>query len=93
MVLKKGKSQVTFIFHPAGDGCQRVEVAGSFNNWQPDIGKMARQKDGTYRKRLQLDPGEYRYRFLVDGQWVTDPEAERLVPNPFGSMDSMLTVD
>ena len=53
---------------------------------------MSRQKDGTFRKRLQLHPGEHRYKFYVDGQWVADPEAESSVPNPFGTTDSLLIV-
>ncbi len=89
MTIKKGKSQITFVFSPPNH-CRNVAVVGSFNEWQPDQGKMTRQRDGTYRKRLQLTPGEYRYKFLVDGEWVTDPEAEGQVPNQFGSMDSLV---
>ena len=91
MVIKKGKSQVTFVFN-GGDGCRRVELGGSFNDWQADQTRMARQKDGTFRKRVQLPPGEHRYKFLVDGNWVEDPEAECLAPNPFGTCDSVVTV-
>ena len=91
MIIKKGKSQVTFVYQPEGT-CGRVELAGSFNGWQPDGGRMARQKDGTFRRRLQLDPGEHRYKFLVDGQWVEDPEAEHQAMNAFGTCDSVVTV-
>lgn len=91
MVLKRGKSEVTFIYRPE-DRCQRVELAGTFNGWQPEACRMTRQKDGSFRKRVQLTPGEYRYRFLVDGRWMTDPEAERVVPNPYGSTDALLVV-
>lgn len=90
MIIKK-KSQVTFVYAPA-DGCRKVQLAGTFNNWDPQAGVMTRQKDGSFRKRLTLEPGEYRYKFLVDGQWVEDPEAERLVPNQFGTYDSLVSV-
>ncbi len=92
MVLKRGKSEVTFVFKPSAMSCQRVELAGTFNDWQPGDCRMTRQKDGSFRKRLQLGPGEHRYKFLVDGQWLADPEADRLVPNPFGSLDSAVTI-
>jgi len=92
MVIQKGKSQITFVYRPEAD-CQRVQLAGSFNDWQPDDSKMTRQKDGTYRKRLQLPPGEHRYKFLVDGKWVEDPEAERLAANPYGTRDCVVTVE
>ncbi len=92
MIIKKGKSEVTFVFN-APDGCQRVELAGSFNGWEPDQCRMTRQKDGSFRKRLRLDPGEHRYKFLVDGKWVEDPEAERLVPNAYGTRDGLVSVE
>ncbi|HOW70550.1 MAG TPA: isoamylase early set domain-containing protein [Phycisphaerae bacterium] len=91
MTIKRGK-QVTFVYSPRNH-CERVEVAGSFNEWRPHEGRMTRQKDGTYRKRLQLAPGEYRYKYLVDGQWELDNEAEGQVPNTFGSLDSLVRID
>ncbi len=91
MVIRKGKSQVTFVFQP-GNRAQTVQLAGTFNDWQPDQGKMTRQKDGTYRKRLDLSAGQHRYKFFVDGEWVEDTEAEALVPNDFGTKDSLITV-
>ena len=91
MVEKKGRSQITFVYTPNGH-CKRVFVVGTFNDWQPQQGRMTRQKDGSFRKRLQLTPGEYRYKFIVDDQWVVDPQAEALVPNAFGTSDAMVRV-
>lgn len=91
MLIKKGKSQVTFVFQPI-NGCRKVQLAGSFNAWEPSSCTMTRQKDGSYRKRLSLEPGEYRYKYLVDGQWVEDPHADSLVPNEFGTYDSLVRV-
>ncbi|MHC4444648.1 MAG: isoamylase early set domain-containing protein [Planctomycetota bacterium] len=91
MLLKKGKSQVTFVFQP-NNACDRVQLAGTFNNWRPEKGKMNRQKDGSYRKRLTLEPGEYRYKFFVDGHWVEDEQADGIVTNEFGTHDSLVTI-
>jgi 1,4-alpha-glucan branching enzyme len=91
MIIKKGKSQVTFVYCPPNH-CRSVTVAGSFNDWQVDKGKMIRQKDGSYRKRLQLPPGRYRYKFVVDGQWVEDPQAEDQALNVYGTIDSVVNV-
>lgn len=91
MLIKKGKSQVTFVFQP-DNGCKKVALVGSFNDWTPSACAMTRQKDGTYRKRLSLEPGEYRYRFLVDGQWITDNQADSVIPNDFGTTDSLVKI-
>jgi hypothetical protein len=91
MVVKNGRT-VTFVYRPDQNACRDVALAGSFNDWKPDQGKMTRQKDGTYRKRLTLGPGEYRYKFVVDSQWVEDPQAETETLNEFGTKDSVVRV-
>ena len=91
MIIRKGKSQVTFVYAP-DNTCQQVLLAGTFNDWIPEKGKMIRQKDGSFRKRLRLSPGEYRYKFLVDGQWISDSDGEGQAANEFGTYDSPIRV-
>lgn len=43
-------------------------------------------------KELQLPPGRYEYRLIVDGEWIPDLFAEDYTPNPFGGINSVLTV-
>ena len=68
-----------------------VAVAGSFSDWSP---RTMKDKDnsGVYRCRLLLEPGEYQYKFLVDGQWRTDSSNPDFVPNEYGSLNSVLVV-
>ncbi len=73
-------------------GARKVSVAGSFNEWDPDRTPMSRDLDGTWRATLSLKPGRYEYRFVVDGQWVSDHNARESVPNEFGSTNSVLVV-
>ncbi len=91
MLIKKGRSTVTFVFSPT-NGARSVAVVGSFNGWDPDKGAMRRQRDGTLRRRETLPPGRYEYKFFVDGQWFVDPEADGRVGNPYGTENSMVTV-
>lgn len=69
-----------------------VYVAGSFNEWHPTVTEMIHLGGGRWAKELTLDPGTYTYRLVVDGEWLPDPESSGLVPNPFGSYDSVLNV-
>ena len=71
---------------------QEVCIAGSFNDWHPSVTRMIRLRDGKWAKELALPPGRYEYRFVVDGQWVDDPAATELVPNPFGTANAVLEV-
>jgi 1,4-alpha-glucan branching enzyme len=68
-----------------------VCVVGSFNNW--DTKQTPMQKDVTgWKATIPLAPGRYEYRFVADGQWLSDPNAKESVGNDFGSTNSVLVV-
>lgn len=69
-----------------------VQIAGDFNNWQPQQTIMQPGKDGKWELALELAPGKYRYRMVVDGQWQRDPYNESVEMNPFGEYNSVLEV-
>jgi 1,4-alpha-glucan branching enzyme len=75
--------------HPTA---KSVSVAGSFNEWHPTTKTMHPAGRGHWLKDTSLMPGTYEYCFVVDGQWLPDPEAKDSVPNPFGGKNSVLTV-
>lgn len=91
---KTGKvCRVTFRI-PAPSVAETAYVCGEFNGWNPDQTPMRKLKDGGFSATVSLDAGQsYRFRYLLDGgQWETDREADALVPNGFGSEDSVVTV-
>jgi 1,4-alpha-glucan branching enzyme len=69
-----------------------VNIAGSFNNWNPK--KLSAKKDakGNWTVKINLKPGKYEYKFLVDGNWINDPNCRAYSPNPFGSSNSVIEV-
>jgi 1,4-alpha-glucan branching enzyme len=69
---------------------RQVEIAGTFNNWAP--APLEKGADGAFHATLSLPPGTYEYRFIVDGTWVQDPANSDTVPNPYGGVNSVLTV-
>jgi chromosome partitioning protein len=70
-----------------------VQIAGDFNNWQPEKTIMRKAGDGTWQVRIPLAKGIYHYRLVVDGQWQQDPWNEAAEPNPYGGMNSVIKVD
>jgi 1,4-alpha-glucan branching enzyme len=64
-----------------------VQLVGDFTHWQKSPISLRKDADGLWRTTVQLAPGVYHYRFLVDGQWRDDPECALRVPNPFGGED------
>ena len=71
---------------------REVFVAGSFNDWSPTATPMIAAGDGRWVKKLVLPLGRHEYRFVVDGQWVDDPKANELVPNPHGGQNAVLVI-
>ena len=71
-----------------------VQVAGDFNNWQPDMTPMRKvNKDGVWEVSLALASGTYRYRLVADGQWLQDPTNDMTELNPYGDLNSVLQID
>jgi hypothetical protein len=52
-------------------------LLGDFNNWLHEAGvQLKKQKDGSLKATVSLEPGIYQYRyFLNDGRWVNDGNA------------------
>jgi 1,4-alpha-glucan branching enzyme len=71
---------------------QSVTVAGSFNGWDVKRTPMRLGSGGAWRATVWLPAGSYEYRFVVDGQWISDPGARESVQNTFGSTNSVLVV-
>jgi hypothetical protein len=71
---------------------KRVCVAGSFNDWSPEKAPLVSTGNGRWVTDLTLKPGRHEYLFVVDGQWIPDPNAKESVQNPFGGRNSILGV-
>lgn len=73
-------------------GARYVQVAGDFNHWIPEDLLPPIKEGGIWRKLYRLKPGTYKYKFIVDGEWMADPHNHRSEPNPFGGIDSVLDI-
>lgn len=73
-------------------GAHQVSVAGDFNNWAQDSCLLKRKDSGEWNVSLNLKPGIYDYRFIVDGEWREDPQSLERVPNPFGTLNNRIVV-
>jgi 1,4-alpha-glucan branching enzyme len=71
-----------------------VSLVGDFNDWDVSATPLMRGGgDGVWAVTIPLNPGRYRYSFLVDGTtWQRDPQAARTVEDEFGRPNSVLTI-
>ncbi|MBU0756407.1 MAG: isoamylase early set domain-containing protein [Planctomycetes bacterium] len=87
---KTASTQVTFSCDLKPEA-REVYLAGSFNKWNPRSDRMVR-KNGSFQKVISLPAGEYRYKFVIDGNWLTDPKAALQVSNAIGGTNSVIKV-
>ena len=69
---------------------QNVFLVGNFNNWSLDSHPLKKNIKGEWGVGIDLTPGRYEYRFLVDGEWQNDPNCATCTPNSFGSENCVL---
>ena len=73
-------------------GARAVSLVGDFTHWEDHPIPMKKSRTGVWKTKVDLQPGTYHYRFLVDGQWSDDPKCALHAPNPFGSEDDVCIV-
>lgn len=73
------------------DDAKRVMLAGDFNDWNPDDIKMKKTADG-WQVSYALGPGNYQYKFVVDGSWIVDPANPQVVNDGKGNNNSYLVI-
>ena len=89
----------TRTFSTPAPSATKVCLAGSFNDWDAEVTPMQRNEYGTWSVTLQLAPGRYEYRFVVDGVWRSEVACEgphgdcpHCVPNAFGTRNCVVNV-
>ena len=90
MVSKGQKKGTTKFTVKPGDAAKSVAVAGEFTDWKPV--EMKKQKNGSYTVTLPLSPGNHQYKFILDGQWIADPDNDLWAPSPYGTLNSVVQV-
>lgn len=78
-----------FSYQPPVAGVREVGLAGDFSSWA--ILELQDQ-GGVFSLELPLETGKYRYKFIADGVWLSDPANPLREQDPFGGENSILIV-
>ena len=84
------KGNTTFRLKGHGEASV-VALAGSFNNWNQSQLLFGREGD-EWVCRLDLDPGVYQYKFIVDGDWLLDPSNPETAEDEAGNVNNVVEV-
>jgi len=82
----KSKPVCKVTFTVPAEGANEVNVVGSFNEWNPKATALKKLKNGTFKGTVNLEKDKsYEFRYLIDGQWQNDEEADGLAWNDFAA--------
>lgn len=84
------RRKIAFSFESSD--AKEVNLVGDFNNWNPKKHPMKKDDNGRWTKAVILPPGQYEYKFLVDGQWKQDPQNDRISQNNFGTYNNVFNL-
>ena len=71
---------------------KKVSLAGSFNKWNSKLLSAKKDSKGNWKIAVDLKPGQYEYKFFVDGNWMDDPKNNWRMTNSFGTSNCMIEV-
>lgn len=71
-IITQNARKITIFTYYAPDA-KEVFLCGDFNNWKLGADRMKKDEKGVWSIQKSLPPGEYKYKFVVDGAWYKDP--------------------
>lgn len=82
------------LFVQPHSGAKDIAIAGDFNGWNPSVSPLHQDENlGVWQICVPVPPGRYRYRLVVDGNWVQDPYNSYVESNPFGELNNVVEVE
>ncbi|KAE9555402.1 hypothetical protein FO519_001414 [Halicephalobus sp. NKZ332] len=87
--IENNEFPVVFKWHNAG-GSKTVHVTGSWDGWKRKIPLVKSTHD--FSTIVNLNPGRYEYKYLVDGKWMVDDTLPK-TDNTMGSQNNVVNID
>lgn len=70
-ILPSLKGNTTFLLN-GFENAKAVSIVSDFNNWNM-FGTPLAKVNGGWKCQLDLKPGKYLYKYIIDGDWTADP--------------------
>jgi len=85
----KGNTTFKLDGHPEAN---IIALAGSFNDWNQSQLLFAKEGN-TWVCRVDLPVGKHTYKFIVDGNWITDPANPKTEEDEAGNISSIIVIE
>jgi hypothetical protein len=87
-----GENGVRYVFSVKAKEAREVCLAGDFNQWRVCEAPMQRIEGDIWSVTIDLPHGRHEYMFVIDGRWVTDPDAMGYASDGFGNRNAVVVV-
>ncbi|WP_204346919.1 isoamylase early set domain-containing protein [Psychroserpens algicola] len=86
----KSKPVCKVTFSVPAEEANKVAVVGTFNEWnEKKAVKLKKLKNGTFKGTVDLEKdNSYEFRYVVDGQWVNDDQADAYAWSDFAATEN-----
>lgn len=85
------RCRLTFVL-PELIWADSVYVVGDFNAWDRTALPMHQDAQGQWKATLEVEAGgAYQFRYLCDGDWLNDNQADDYCVNDYGGHNSVVT--
>ena len=91
-VERKRVERITYKFLYYMPDARSMALTGDFIDWDPEGIEMERDEYGTWSTHYSLPPGKYKYKFIIDGKAMPDPDIDEQVPDGMGGWATPLVV-
>lgn len=85
------KDMVRYMFRVRA-AAGKVCLAGDFNRWTVCEAPLQRVGEDLWSITVDLPPGRHEYMFVIDGKWVTDPNARAYQDDGFGNRNAVVVI-
>ena len=80
-------------FEVAAKRDSRVNIAGTFNGWDPKTHPLSyHPENDLFKAALYLPAGLHEYKFVIDGVWQMDAKCPYWALNNTGTLNSVVLV-
>ncbi|MCB0460106.1 MAG: isoamylase early set domain-containing protein [Flavobacteriaceae bacterium] len=85
----KSKPVCKVTFTVSEPDAKKVSVVGDFNNWKANADVLKKLKNGSFKGTIDLEKDKsYEFRYLVDGEYKNDEQADSYVWNDYAGTDN-----
>lgn len=74
------------------EDAKEIVLMGSFNHWDENDFKIEKYPNGYWVYSLPPSGGKHHYKYIVDGEWVVDPDNSVMEYDNEGHVNSVYFV-